>query len=319
MLDILFQQQKELINNFYDAIDLNQCNKIFEKILHCQGVSFFTGIGKSGYIAQKIAATMMSTGTKSFFLSPIDALHGDLGMVSEKDIVIIFSKSGDTDELLHLLPPLRNKGIEIICITSHSHSRLAKGCDLACVLPCERELCPYDLAPTISTEIQLLFGDVLAVALMKAKGISIEQYANNHPAGNLGKKMTLKVKDLMLPEEKTPVCFEEDQLVEVISSFSEKRCGCLIVIDDQKRLKGIFTDGDLRRALQAKGDKVLREAIGKLMTKTPKVIAADSLAWEAMKLMESDQKNPVMVLPVVHPEDKVIGIIKMHDIIQAGL
>ncbi len=320
MIKNLLQKQKALIDAFYEALDIESCNAIFESILQAPGSCFLTGIGKSGFVAQKIASTMLSTGTKAFFLPPIDALHGDLGMVSKGDIVLFLSKSGETDELLQLLPALRNKKAKIIGLISNPSSRLAKGCDEVLILPCDKELCPFDLAPTISTEIQLLFGDVLAVALMEAKGISIDQYARNHPAGSLGRKMTIKVQDLMLREEDTPFCSSTAALEEVIKDFSNKRCGCLVVIDENRQLKGIFTDGDLRRALQSKGENVLKEHIGGLMTKSPKAIKSDALAWEAMKLMEADQRHPIMVLPVLGGEkEEVVGIIKMHDIIQAGL
>ncbi len=231
---------------------------------------------------------------------------------------MILSKSGETEELLELLPFIRNKGAQIVAIISDGNSRLAKGADFSLVLPCESELCPFDLAPTISTEVQLLFGDVLTIGLMETKGFSLNQYAENHTGGHIGRRSSLLVRDLMLDKERTPICLSEDRLEEVLVDFSDKRCGCLIVIDEKRSLKGIFTDGDLRRALQKKGEKVLKESIGSLMTSAPKSIESKELAWDAMQLMESDQKHPVMVLPVVEKEE-VVGIIKMHDLIQAGL
>lgn len=283
-----------------------------------KGVLFFTGVGKSGFVAQKVSATMLSTGTKAFYLSPIDALHGDLGMLSKDDVLVIFSKSGETEELLHLLPHVRSKGAKTVAVTSNPHSRLMKGADFSIELPCEAELCPFDLAPTISTSIQLLFGDVLAIALMQSKGFSLEEFAQNHPAGRIGRRATVKVKDLMLDQEQTPLCRSDNLLEEVLVDFTNKRCGCLVVVDDSGKLKGIFTDGDLRRALQAKGEKVLKESLGALMSPSPKSIASDHLAIDAMKLMEADQKRPCTVLPVLE-NNQVIGLIKMHDIIQAGL
>lgn len=312
-------KQKQYLDYFFEHLDTVSSDALLDKILACQGSLHFTGVGKSGFIAQKIAATMLSTGTKAYFLPPVDALHGDLGMVSKKDLVLILSKSGETDELLHLLPFIRAKGAQIVAITSHAASRLAKGSDHTIILPCENELCPFDLAPTTSTQVQLLFGDALAVALMEARGFSIDQYAANHPAGQIGRRSALKVRDLMLDHERTPLCLSHDRLEEILVDFSNKRCGCMIVIDDQKQLKGIFTDGDLRRALQAKGETVLQQKVGALMTHSPKAISAEALAWDALKLMESDQKHPVMVLPVVDESQAVIGIIKMHDLVQAGL
>jgi arabinose-5-phosphate isomerase len=319
MLQELFKRQKSAIDHFFSSLDLKHCENIFNVLLACEGVIFFTGIGKSGYIAQKIAATMMSTGTKSLFLSPINALHGDLGMVSSKDLLIIFSKSGETEELLQLLPSIRNKAAKIIAITSNPQSRLVKSSDFFLELPCSVELCPFDLAPTTSAEIQLLFGDVIAVALMQAKGFTLNAFAENHPAGRIGRRATIKVKDLMLDVQKTPLCFPKDYLKDVLLDFSNKRCGCLVVIDENKSLKGIFTDGDLRRALQEKGEDVLRQSLKDIMTPSPRFIEANALAWEAMKLMEADQNHPIMVLPVLNQEKKIVGLIKMHDIIQAGL
>ncbi len=320
MLKEIFAKQKEYLENFYDALDPSQSERCVEEVLACKGVLFFTGVGKSGFIAQKIASTMMSTGTKALFLPPIDALHGDLGMVAKEDLVIVLSKSGETEELLEILPFVRNRGARLIALTSNPDSRLARSVDFHVTLTCPKELCPFDLAPTISTEVQLLFGDALSVAVMQRKGFSLEQYAANHPAGRIGRRASLKVRDIMLDKVSTPLCHAKDKLEEVLVDFTEKRCGCLIVIDENKQLKGIFTDGDLRRALQAKGEQVLKEKVGNLMTLSPKFIDTESPAWDAMKLMESDQKHPVMVLPVLDEKKKeVVGIIKMHDLIQAGL
>lgn len=320
MLKELFTKQRHSLEYFFDHLDSSACDPFVQAVLACKGVLFLTGIGKSGFIAQKIAATMMSTGTKAIFLSPIDALHGDLGMVSPDDSVLIFSKSGETDELLHLLPPLRNKGASLFAITSHADSRLAKGVDFHVTLPCDQELCPFNLAPTLSTTIQLLFGDALAIALMQSKGFKLHEYAENHPGGQIGRRITIKVRDLMLDKEKSPLCLPHQRLEEVLTEFTQKRCGCLIVTDEKRRLQGIFTDGDLRRALQAKGEQVLKDAVGNLMTSCPRTIDMEALAWDALQLMESDQKHPIMVLPVLDKEcQEVVGIIKMHDLIQAGI
>lgn len=318
MLSLLFHRQKELLDAFFARLDVEACEKTFEVLTQTQGVFFFTGVGKSGFVAQKVAATLMSTGTKAFYLPPVDALHGDLAMVSKNDVVCILSKSGETEELLHLLPFVRSKGAQLVAITSNNASRLVRGCDLSFHLPCDTELCLFDLAPTISTEIQLLFGDVLAMALMRKKGISMEEFARNHPGGRIGKRSLLKVRDLMLDTPATPLCHPHHLLEEVLIDFSSKRCGCLIVVDEKMCLKGVFTDGDLRRSLEKKGEKVLKEALGNLMTPSPKKIDPDSLAWEAMQFMEADQKRPITILPVTEG-DKVIGVLKLHDLIQAGL
>lgn len=318
MLKNLFQKQREALNYFFDHLDHAACERLFDELTACTGSLFFTGIGKSSYIAQKIAATMLSTGTKAFYLPPIDALHGDLGMLSTQDLLLVLSKSGETDELLALLPSVRNKGAKILAITSQSKSRLGSAADLTVELPCLFELCPFDLAPTTSTALQLLFGDVLAMALMSKKGFTLTEFASNHPGGRIGRRISVKVRDLMLGREKAPLCRPGDRLQDVLVDFSGKRCGCLVVTDESGKLQGIFTDGDLRRALQVKGEKVLQEKLSALMTRAPKAIRSDELAWDALKLMESDHRHPVTVLPVV-TNDEVVGLIKMHDIIQAGI
>lgn len=318
MLNELLAKEKESLDYFFANIELQRCEILIEKILSSCGVLFFTGVGKSGFIAQKIAATLMSTGTKAFFLHPIDALHGDLGMLSAHDLVLILSKSGETEELLQLLPSLRNKYATIIAVCSVANSRLVKGADFEVILPCKQELCPFDLAPTTSTQIQLLFGDILAMELMERKKFTLNGYAENHPGGQIGRRILFKVKDLM--QNSIPTCNPENRLEEVLLEFTNKRCGCLIVVDEKRRLRGIFTDGDLRRALQSHGASILQTELGQLMSPVPKVIFEDAPAWEAIKLMESDQKHPVMVLPVLEKSSgEVVGIIKMHDLIQAGL
>lgn len=319
MLKDLLKRQSELLSVYFERLDLKAALVLFQELKNCPGVLFFTGVGKSGLIAQKIAATLMSTGTKAFFLSPIDALHGDLGMVSKSDMLIILSKSGETEELLQLLPSVRNKGVKIVALTSNPNSRLTKAVDLFVELPCTSELCPFDLAPTISTSIQLLFGDLMAIYLMESKGFTVNDFAMNHPGGRLGKRSTIRVRDLMLQKANTPLTMPQKRLQEVLVDFTEKRCGCLVVVDEKSCLQGIFTDGDLRRALQAKGESVLHEKLEHLMSRKARSIHVDALAIDALKLMEADQKHPIMVLPVVDSDGGVCGLIKMHDLIQAGL
>lgn len=319
MIEELFNKQRDALDYFFSHLNYEESEKLFDYLKHCEGVLFFTGVGKSGFIAQKAAATLMSTGTKAFFLPPIDALHGDLAMVSSRDLVIFLSKSGETEELLLLLPFVRNKGAKIVALTSNIRSRLSQAADWKIELPCQNELCPFDLAPTISTAIQLLFCDVMAAALMREKQFSIDEFAKNHPGGKIGKRASTRVSDLMLKKNSAPLCSPDALLKEVLLDFTEKRCGCLVVVDKERRLRGIFTDGDLRRALQERGENVLTERLDRLMTKDPKSISEAALAMDALKLMESDQKKPIMVLPVIDCEGKVEGVIKMHDLIQAGI
>jgi len=314
----LFATQRDYIDFFFQTIDFEEAEAFFQELISCRGVIVLAGVGKSGIIAQKIATTLVSTGTRALSLSPTDALHGDLGIVSDRDVLVLLSKSGESDELLNLIPSVRNKGARILAMVSNRESRLAKGVDRFVNLPLTKELCPFDLVPTTSAVLQLIFGDVLAVALMKAKGFSLDQYASNHPSGRIGRRITLRVKELMLTGDALPLCAPEATLGASLVEFSDKRCGCLVVVGKKKQLLGIFTDGDLRRSLQKHQQDVLEASIGELMSYSPRYIAADLLAWEAVKMMEADQKHPITVLPVVE-EGQVVGLIKMHDLIQAGL
>lgn len=319
MLQNLIKQESESLNHFFDHLDLDEAEALIDTLQECKGMIIITGIGKSALVAEKIALTMTSTGTRAFFLSPINALHGDIGIVSKDDIFIMLSKSGETDELLHLVPPLRNKGVKIIAIVNNEKSRLAKACDIAMVLPMEKELCPFDLVPTTSAATQLIFGDLLAVSLMMNKNFSIIEYAINHPAGKIGRSLTLRVKDLMLTGNDLPLCTPQDKLLDTLVELSNKKCGCVLIVDANKTLLGIFTDGDLRRALQKHGPKALDTSMQELMTKTGRSISEDKMAIDALQLMEADQKHPITVLPVISEQRCVVGLIKMHDILQSGL
>lgn len=319
MLQKILSNYRNYLDYFFTQLDISEAEKILKIFQDCQGTLIFTGVGKSGYVAKKIAVTMTSTGTKALFLSPTDALHGDIGIVSKGDVFVIFSKSGESEEVLNLIPYLRNKGITLVAIVSNSRSRLCRACDAYILLPLKRELCPLDMVPTTSTTIQMIFGDVLAVALMELKNFNKNDYALNHPAGSIGKRIVMKVKDLMLTGNKVPLCSPEDKLIDVLVELSNKQCGCILVTDKDLILIGIFTDGDLRRSLQTKKDQVLETPMSQIMTKKPRWISPDILALEAMHQMESDQKHPITVLPVLDENHKVLGIIKMHDIVQSGI
>lgn len=318
MIQTLFKSQKDYLNHFFDEINLEEVEAAFKKILHCKGVLILSGVGKSGHIAQKIAATLISTGTKASFLSPSEALHGDIGFLSADDLFIAFSKSGESQELLELLPHVQKKGLSAMAVVSQPGSRLAKMCSLAVHLPVKKELCPYNLVPTTSTVVQLIFGDCLAIALMQAKQFTIHDFATNHPAGFLGRKITLKVSDLMLKGSALPRCKKEDKLIDLLHELSVKRCGCLIIVGKKDTLQGIFTDGDLRRAIQTQGAAVLQEPIGYLMTSSAKTIAPDALALTAMKTMEENPQKLITILPVTE-NNRLVGLLRMHDIIQKGL
>lgn len=318
MLKTLFADQRRYLNHFFDAIDLGSAQKILDKLLARKGVVIFSGVGKSGHIAEKIAATFLSTGTRSFYLSPANALHGDIGFISPQDIFIALSKSGGSQELLDLLPHVQKKGATTIAVVSALDSKLAQMSDLSMILPVEREVCPYDLAPTTSTAAQLIFCDCLAVALMQAQQFTMSDFAANHPGGILGRKITLKVADLMLKGGAIPLCRPTDRLMDVLHELSEKRCGCLLVADEHLCLKGIFTDGDLRRAIQSKGPDALRAPLSELMTPSPKSISPEAVAVEAVKKMEEDPSRLITVLPVLQ-DGRVMGLLRMHDILQKEL
>ncbi len=319
LLQDLFLQESISLKYFFDNLNLQSAEKILQTILECKGIVFITGIGKSGHVAKKIAVSMTSTGTRALYISPVDSLHGDIGLVTKDDIFIFISKSGESDELLNLIPFIRNKGSSCIAIVSESNSRLSKAVDLSMTLPIDKELCPFDLAPTTSTSIQMIFGDVLTIALMRIKNFTIDQFATNHPGGKIGKRITLRVRDLMRSGEMIPQCYPENALKDILGEQSNKQAGCIFVTDHSDILVGIFTDGDLRRSLQKHGAKALDLPMKELMTKKPRSTKPDVFAWDAMKYMEADQKRPITVLAVADDNHKLVGFIKLHDILQSNV
>lgn len=317
MFQSLFTSQREQLNLFFDLLPLEEVEAVFQRILDCKGTLFLTGVGKSGYIARKIAATLVSTGTKAHFLSPTEALHGDLGIVEEGDCFLALSKSGESEEILQLLPFLAKKGVFRIAVVSRPFSRMAPLVDLLIHLPMLKELCPYDLAPTTSTTAQLLLGDCLAIALMQAKGFQAEHFGENHPGGLLGKKAHLTVADLMRKGDEMPLCTPTDFLSSVLPLLSSKRLGSLLIVEAGELL-GIFTDGDLRRALATEGGAVLEKSMEQLMQKNFRSTSPEKKAIEALKQMEEDPHQAIMMLPVLSGR-KLVGLLQMHDIVQAGL
>ncbi len=319
VLEELFRKQKEFLDGFYANFNLNQIEPLISKIIAHEGVVFFSGVGKSGLVAQKIALTMVSTGTRSLFMSPVDAVHGDMGMICSNDVFIMLSKSGESTEMNGLIPAIRNKGGYIVGVVCDMNSQLAKQADITILLPFKSELCPFDMVPSMSTTFQLLFGDLLALSLMKIKKFTLSEYALNHPSGRIGKRITLRVKDLMLTGNKLPICKPMDRLHEILVELSNKRCGCILIVDSEMRLIGIFTDGDLRRALQKHGENSLNLRMDEIMTPTARYTNPDILAWDAMKLMEEDYKRRITNMPVLDVNSKVVGLIQLHDIVQMGL
>lgn len=314
----ILDEQKTYLDHYFSSVDLQQAQQVVEACAATPGLIVFTGVGKSGIIAEKIAMTLISTGTKALYLPPTNFLHGDIGILSESDMLVLISRSGETEELLNLVPFAKKRNTRLAAIVSNPESRLAKLSDLYVNLPVERELCPFDLAPTTSTAVQLLFGDLLAVALMRLKRFDLSAYALNHPSGSIGKKMLIKVEDVMFKGPQVPLCRPEDRLIDVLVELSDKKCGALIVSDSEKKLLGIFTDGDLRRALQTEGSSVLHKPMGALMTASPLSVDKDILAWDALKQMQRDPKKFVMVLPVLEKE-RIAGILHMHALVQSGI
>jgi arabinose-5-phosphate isomerase len=318
MLKELFEEQQQSIQYFFDELDIAQVEKVLDSCLKTQGLLVLTGVGKSGIIAEKIAMTLISTGTKAVYLPAVHFLHGDIGLLSKEDTAVLFSKSGETEELLTLFPYIKKKEAKTIAIVSNLQSHLAQQSDLALCLPVAKELCPFDLAPTVSTEVQLLFGDVLAIALMKRRNFTLAQYGENHPSGSIGKKIFLKVEDLMIKGSRVPLCLPESKVGDVLSQLTDKKCGCVVVVGEENSFLGIFTDGDLRRSLQNLGSHIFENKIEELMNRSAISVQSSDLAWDALKLMQKDPKKWVMMMPVLD-NDKVVGLLHMHDIIHAGI
>ncbi|HDS4100135.1 TPA: arabinose-5-phosphate isomerase KdsD [Proteus mirabilis] len=287
-----------------------------EKIFHCQGRVIVMGMGKSGHIGHKIAATFASTGTPSFFVHPGEASHGDLGMVTEKDIVLAISNSGEASEILALIPVLKRKQILLICMTRSPQSTMGKAADIHLCIKVPKEACPLGLAPTTSTTATLVMGDALAIALLRARGFTAEDFALSHPGGALGRKLLLHVSDLMNKDDDIPRVSKEATLREALVEITRKKLGMTVICDDNMLINGIFTDGDLRRIFDL-GIDLNNAKISDVMTKGGIRISPDSLAVEALNLM---QAKHITSLLVTEPDsDILLGVLHMHDLLQAGV
>ncbi len=286
-----------------------------ESILETKGKLILMGIGKSGHIAQKISATLSSTGTSSFFIHPTEAAHGDLGMISKNDSILILSNSGETKEIIEILPSLKRSTSNIFTLTNNNESTIALAGKINLTINANEEACPLDLAPTSSTTIALVFGDALAIALLDARGFSKDDFARSHPAGQLGKKLTTMVKDLAVMDNKAPMVNQDTSLKDALIEITEKKLGVTLV-SNNKKVVGIFTDGDLRRCLNNEIE-LNKTLIRDVMTSEFKGIDSDALAIDAAEIME---KNKVFTL-VVHPstENGSSGIITMHQLLEAGI
>jgi len=283
-------------------------------LLASHGRVICTGMGKSGHIARKIAATLASTGTPSFYVHPGEAGHGDLGMVTDADVVIALSNSGETDEVLMLLPVLKRQGNTVIAMTGRPGSTLAREADVHLDVSVPAEACPHDLAPTASTTAALALGDALAVALLEARGFTADDFARSHPAGTLGRRLLLHITDVMHAGDQVPRVRAEATLSQALVEMSRKRLGMTSVVDDEGRLIGLFTDGDLRRTLDDARVDLRATPISAVMTRSPKTIGSDALAVEAAQLMEAHKINALIV---IDGERRVVGALNIHDLLRA--
>ncbi|WOS42163.1 KpsF/GutQ family sugar-phosphate isomerase [Xanthomonas rydalmerensis] len=282
-------------------------------ILGSRGRVVATGMGKSGHVARKIAATLASTGTPAFFVHPGEAGHGDLGMITDADVVLALSYSGESDEILMLLPVLKRQGNAVIAMTGRAQSTLAREADLHLDVSVPAEACPLDLAPTSSTTASLALGDALAVALLDARGFTADDFARSHPAGSLGRRLLLHITDVMHRGDELPKVREDASLSEALVEMSRKRLGMTAVVDADDRLLGLFTDGDLRRTLDSALD-VRQTRIAEVMTRQPRTIGADQLAAEAARLMET---HKITGLIVVDAAGRAVGALNIHDLLRA--
>ena len=292
--------------------------KAIELLLDCKGRVIVTGMGKSGLVGKKIAATLASTGTPSFFLHPAEGIHGDLGMVTADDVVISLSNSGETTEVVSILPIIKRIGASIIAMCGNSQSTMALNADVFIDVSVAEEACPLGLAPTASTTATLAMGDAIAVVLLSKRKFTPEDFALFHPGGSLGRKLLLTVENVMHSGEDNPIVSAENNVKEALFVMTSKGLGATAVVDQSGCLLGILTDGDIRRGLET-GHQFLEESVVNIMTKTPKTITADKLAAAALSIMEKNKPRPITVLPVVDKNNFVIGIVHLTDLLRQGV
>lgn len=315
----LLRIESDAIAQTATRLDPASVERVVDLLAQCAGKVVILGVGKSGIIGQKIAATMTSAGTAALYLHPSDALHGGLGIVLPNDVVIMLSNSGETDEIVATLPYLKNRQVPIVAIVGNVNSTLARRADVVLDASVDKEACPLNLAPTTSTTVALAIGDALAMTVMKVKGLTSDDFAVNHPAGRLGKRLTLRVEDLMHRDGENPTISIGSSWVEVVRAISKGGLGAVCVIDDGGRLAGIITDGDLRRAIEQTSHESLASlSCDAFMTCKPVVATPELLAFDALRLME-DRPSQISVLPVVDENERCIGLIRLHDIVRSGL
>ena len=298
--------KRSINENFVEAVEI---------LYACKGRVIVTGMGKSGLIGKKIAATLSSTGTPSYFLHPAESTHGDSGIITKDDVIIAISNSGETEELLHLLPLIKRFGVKMIALTGNLNSTLSKTSDVTLDIGVEKEACPLNKAPTASTTATLAMGDALAVCLLEKRGFSEEDFLIFHPGGTLGKGILFTVEDLMITGDKLPIAKESDDFCEVIKLISEKKLGIAILVDDNGAMTGILTDGDIRRTL-IKYPQVHSLKAKDVMTLNPKTIKTSELAAKALHLME---KYSITALAITDEDNHPVGILHIHDLLKAGV
>ena len=288
-----------------------------ETIYDCRGKIILTGIGKSGLVAKKIASTMSSVGTPAIFMHPAEGMHGDLGIVNNIDVVMAIGKSGESTELNSILLSIKNAGAKIIGIMGNSNSTLAKYSDIVIDIGDIEEACPFNMAPTTSSTVTMVLGDAIAVALMKMREFTLADYARLHPGGQLGKRLILKVADIMLKGEENPLVSVSDGVKNCILKISEKRAGAVSVIDDNGKIVGVVTDYDIRKHLE-KEENIFSLEITDIMNNSPVYVYEDENAFSALKTMQ-DREKPITVLPVLNREKIVVGMLRLQDLVREGL
>lgn len=311
--------ESEAIAQTASRLKQDEIVRVVQLLAECKGKVVVLGVGKSGIIAQKIAATMTSTGSAAVYLHPSDALHGGIGIINSDDVVMILSNSGETDEIIGMLPYLKRRQVPIIALVGNLNSTLARRADAVIDGSVDQEACPLNLAPTTSTTVALALGDALAMTLMQVKGLTPDDFAINHPAGQLGKRLTLRVADLMHNGAQNPTIRAGARWLEIVKEISNGGLGAVNVVDEKGRLAGIITDGDLRRAIQRLEPSSLANLnCDEIMTRNPVVADPELLAYDALRLME-DRPSQISVLPVVDGDRVCVGIIRLHDIVRSGL
>jgi arabinose-5-phosphate isomerase len=314
----LLRHEAQAIAAAADRLDEARFSQAVEILASCQGLVATTGAGTSGIVARKVAATLTSTGTPAHYVHPTDALHGGLGVIGRQEVVIAVSNSGETEEISALLPYLRSREVAVIAIVGNLDSTLAREAAVALDSFAEREAGPHGLVPTASVAVALAIADALALTVMEAKGITRDAFAANHPSGRLGRRLTLRVADVMHGEGVQPTIGADAPLVDVVGKISDGGLGAVNVVDGESQLLGIVTDGDLRRTLQRCSPGELAELRAEeIMTRDPVVIAPDAMAYEALRLME-DRPSQIAVLPVVDA-GRCVGLVRLHDLVRIGL